>query len=181
MGKSKVQSKRNREEAANTYDSDGGFVSNDEGNEPKSKKIKNEKRTTKPVSSDNPSWELSSGRTPRRVELSEFKNNKLINIREFYEKDGKYLPGKKGISLTVDQYKTLLKAIPEINAELRKQGVEVEAGKEEENEDLEEEEEEREEEEEVAKPKEAKVKKGKARTKEKKRSNIEATSDEEDE
>jgi len=39
--------------------------------------------------------QLSSGKTPRRVELSEFKNNKLINIREFYEKDEKYLPGKK--------------------------------------------------------------------------------------
>jgi Transcriptional Coactivator p15 (PC4) len=39
--------------------------------------------------------QLSSGRTPRRVEISEFKSMKLINIREYYEKNDEYLPGKK--------------------------------------------------------------------------------------
>jgi hypothetical protein len=39
--------------------------------------------------------QLSSGRTPRRVEISDFKGSKLINIREYYEKDDEWLPGKK--------------------------------------------------------------------------------------
>jgi hypothetical protein len=39
--------------------------------------------------------QLSRGRTPRRVHLSEFKNMRMVNIREFYEKDDEYLPSKK--------------------------------------------------------------------------------------
>ena len=31
----------------------------------------------------------------RKVTLSDFKNQKYVNIREFYDKDGKELPGKK--------------------------------------------------------------------------------------
>ena len=31
----------------------------------------------------------------RRVQLSEFKGVTMVNIREFYEKDDKMLPGKK--------------------------------------------------------------------------------------
>ena len=42
--------------------------------------------------------QLSSGCNPRRVEISQFKGVQLVNIREFYEKDGQILPGKKAIS-----------------------------------------------------------------------------------
>lgn len=64
----------------------------------------------------------------RRVGVSKFRNNTLINIREYYEQDGDIKPGKKGISLSIEQYKALLKAIPAINSELRSQGQEIDDG-----------------------------------------------------
>ncbi|RFU23922.1 hypothetical protein B7463_g12419, partial [Scytalidium lignicola] len=128
---------------------DSGAVSNGENSPPKSKKSKNANGGSADGKDGegNPFWELSSGRQPRRVGISEFKKAHLINIREFYEKDGKMLPGKKvyeihakvlltakltesfalikGISLTIDQYIALLQAIPGINANLRELGIEI--------------------------------------------------------
>lgn len=79
----------------------------------------------------------------RRIGTSSFKNTLLVNIREYYEADGELKPGKKvnqtsrlhrsnlpltphqGISLTVDQYRALVKAIPQLNESLRKAGHEI--------------------------------------------------------
>ena len=36
----------------------------------------------------------------RFASVSEFKGKKYVNIREYYEKDGEMLPGRKGISQT---------------------------------------------------------------------------------
>ncbi|KAF3907629.1 hypothetical protein AA313_de0205290 [Arthrobotrys entomopaga] len=55
-------------------------------------------------------WEL--GGKLRRVTVSEFKGNVLVSVREYYEKDGKCLPGKKGISLSLDQFNQLIRVLP---------------------------------------------------------------------
>ncbi|KAI9643404.1 hypothetical protein NHQ30_008023 [Ciborinia camelliae] len=188
--------KRTRAEPAETYNSDGGFVSDDDGAVRKSKKSK-PTTVSKPTSSSSsvtPSWDLSTGKTPRKIELSEFKGQTLINIREFYEKDGKALPGKKGISLTVDQYKNLLQFIPQINSSLKKMGVDVGpiGPEEEEEEEVEERDELGHDSEEAVetdseadkksknKKKDKKVKPAAQKGKKGKKANIEVTSDEEE-
>ena len=72
-------------------------------------------------SEDNLYWEISKA---RRVVLNDFKGKKMISIREYYEKDGTWLPGKKGISMTVEQYSALIGVMPAVERELKRSGVE---------------------------------------------------------
>ncbi|KAL8866819.1 MAG: hypothetical protein Q9198_008744, partial [Flavoplaca austrocitrina] len=96
-------SKKRRSSAGGVedYDSDNGFVAD----APKSKKAKtapapNQARVkpTKPVYSSTDGaeefWEITSN---RRVNITEFKGQKMVNIREYYEdkNNGAILPGKK--------------------------------------------------------------------------------------
>ncbi|TLD18299.1 ATP-dependent RNA helicase [Venturia nashicola] len=69
-----------------------------------------------------PYWELSS---KRRLGISEFKGNTSIAIREYYEKDGKMLPGKTGINLNIEQLTALLLALPEVTAALAQKGLTI--------------------------------------------------------
>ncbi|XP_055531386.1 RNA polymerase II transcriptional coactivator [Wyeomyia smithii] len=64
-----------------------------------------------------PEWQLDRN---RKITVSEFKNKVYVNVREYYEKDGKELPGKKGISLTVPQWKKLLESADEVNEAIKK-------------------------------------------------------------
>ena len=40
----------------------------------------------------------------RKVTVGTFRGSVMVGIREFYEKDGKTLPGRKGISLGKEQW-----------------------------------------------------------------------------
>ncbi|KAI5776638.1 transcriptional Coactivator p15-domain-containing protein [Geopyxis carbonaria] len=62
-------------------------------------------------------WEI--GGRLRRITLSQFKGNNLVSIREYYEKDGKTLPGKKGISLSIEQLDMFLSILPQLESKLR--------------------------------------------------------------
>lgn len=56
----------------------------------------------------------------RFVNVSEFKSKILINIREYYQNGGKQLPGKKGISLNLEQWDKLKSFIANIDSDIKK-------------------------------------------------------------
>ncbi|OMO56034.1 Transcriptional coactivator p15 [Corchorus capsularis] len=51
----------------------------------------------------------------RRVTVRNWNGKIWVDIREFYVKDGKQLPGKKGISLSLDQWNVLRDHAEEID------------------------------------------------------------------
>jgi hypothetical protein len=50
----------------------------------------------------------------RRVTISSFNNNWMVNIREYYERDGQLLPTKKGISLMPQQWPPCREALTKL-------------------------------------------------------------------
>ncbi|ODQ58433.1 hypothetical protein WICANDRAFT_64572 [Wickerhamomyces anomalus NRRL Y-366-8] len=58
----------------------------------------------------------------KRVSVRKFKKVNLVDIREYYEADGEMRPGKKGISLTEDQWWLLIDNFDAINEALTKLG-----------------------------------------------------------
>ncbi|KAG0125488.1 putative RNA polymerase II transcriptional coactivator [Tuber indicum] len=146
---------KGKKRQAEKYKSDDGFV---EDAAPSSKRSKVEIGKKALDNEGNPYWEA---RRLRRVAVSKFGGKHLINIREYFEKDGKVLPGKKGISLSMEQFDTFLSVLPQIEQHLADAGVRKpnsgeSAAVEQEDEGgaKEEEEQEKEEEDEEPKPKE---------------------------
>ncbi|KAL2811167.1 transcriptional Coactivator p15-domain-containing protein [Aspergillus granulosus] len=78
--------------------------------------------TRKEDSNGDSYWEISK---MRRVTISSFRGKPMVNIREYYEKNGEELPGKKGISLPVDQFSALMTLLPDIETALQEKGVSV--------------------------------------------------------
>jgi len=58
-------------------------------------------------------------RTRRRVTVRKFKRTILVDIREYYEKNGVQLPGKKGISMNIEQFEAFVGLIPEIRKQIQ--------------------------------------------------------------
>ncbi|KAL6555877.1 hypothetical protein OROHE_007151 [Orobanche hederae] len=54
----------------------------------------------------------------RKVSVRNWQGKVVVDIREFYVKDGKELPGKRGISLTTDQWEILREHVDEIDQEV---------------------------------------------------------------
>ncbi|KAF8254111.1 PC4-domain-containing protein [Wilcoxina mikolae CBS 423.85] len=116
-----------KKRASPKYAEDDDFVVNDDS-EPESKRAKTKAtqgETGKRFKDDegNAYWEL--GGRLRRVTVSKFKGKTFINIREHYEKDGKVLPGKKGISLNAEQFDALVSVLPQIEASLADEDIEL--------------------------------------------------------
>ena len=57
----------------------------------------------------------------KRVTVSKFKGRSYVNVREYYEKDGKTLPGKKGIALNEETWGKLKALVADIDRLLAQQ------------------------------------------------------------
>lgn len=61
---------------------------------------------------------IGSKSAPTFVLLKEFENVRLLDIRKYYRKDDKFLPTRKGISLTYDNYQSLINVMNEYNGDI---------------------------------------------------------------
>ncbi|OQD79579.1 hypothetical protein PENANT_c048G08273 [Penicillium antarcticum] len=83
------------------------------------KKTKVNTDTSKTDSNGDRYWEISK---MRRVTVSSFRGKNMVSIREYYAKDGQELPGKKGISLPMDQFSALITLLPRLEQALKEIG-----------------------------------------------------------
>lgn len=72
------------------------------------------------ISKDEDGGKIDLGKN-KKVSVREFKGKVLIDIREFYNKDGKDMPGKKGIALSVEQWRKLVDSVAEVDEAIAKQ------------------------------------------------------------
>lgn len=99
---------------SSSTDSDSGP---DDIKKPSPPKKNKEDPAKSSASQDKPNtWTLEK---LRRVSISEFRGRRSVDIREFYEKNGEILPGKKGIALTPTQWEKLLEIAKEVTTALK--------------------------------------------------------------
>ncbi|CAD5226831.1 unnamed protein product [Bursaphelenchus xylophilus] len=91
-------------------------VAKDEGDQKDASSSKKCKKSTREVDADgNEMFEIGNNRF---LTVREFKGKALVDIREYYMKDGKRCPGKKGISLSREQFQALKGLVGEIEQKL---------------------------------------------------------------
>ncbi|KAI4317073.1 hypothetical protein L6164_024983 [Bauhinia variegata] len=73
------------------------------------------KKSAKKDSDDSDGMVVCEISKNRRVSVRNWQGNIVVDIREFYIKDGKQMPGKKGISLSMDQWNVLRNHVEEID------------------------------------------------------------------
>ncbi|KFD51961.1 hypothetical protein M514_07093 [Trichuris suis] len=80
--------------------------------------VKKKKKTTEePTADDDGRFEIGN---KRFVCLNQFRGRTFVDIREYYTTgDGEEKPGKKGISLSVEQFKKFVSLVPKIQDVLR--------------------------------------------------------------
>ena len=54
----------------------------------------------------------------KRVTVSEYRGKTTIGMREYYQKDGKWLPGKKGINLNAEQFESLRETVADVEIKM---------------------------------------------------------------
>lgn len=139
-----------RKRKSSDYASDNGFVENESNGSDRPTKRSKPTTSSSSVSArpqpqldsdGNTFWEISK---MRRVTISEFKGKQMVSVREYYEQNGEIKPGKKvfekskqalailitntstqGISMPIDQYSAFVKLLPLIENELVKKGEKV--------------------------------------------------------
>ncbi|CAE1298778.1 SPRTN [Acanthosepion pharaonis] len=97
-------------------DSDSDSGPEDRLPPPKKKKVekKPEKKPTAKSSGSGDQENMFQLSKMRYATVSEFRGKVMVGIREYYEADGELRPGRKGISLNLEQWKRLKDSIPEI-------------------------------------------------------------------
>ncbi|TDL26260.1 PC4-domain-containing protein [Rickenella mellea] len=110
-----VQSKKGKRAAEASRVAAEGSSDVDEA--PLSKKSKNDggKGTEVSVFANDEGEKYVDLGKKRRVVVRAFKGQPLIDIREFYGQDGDEKPGKKGIALTIDQWKELKSSVSTVD------------------------------------------------------------------
>ncbi|KAJ7385407.1 Transcriptional coactivator [Desmophyllum pertusum] len=95
--------------------SDSSESSEEEEVQPKKSKTKSEKPSKASSSKKDEDFGVFELTSKRKVSVREFKGRVLVDIREFYESDGEMKPGRKGISLQLEQWEKLKNLVGDID------------------------------------------------------------------